>query len=311
MNLNGPSQTAIGVDLGGTKCAAGVVAWPEGRILARRVQPTRPERGGEAVLGDVTELVRSVAEEARQLGAAPACLGIGVAELVNPAGEVLSDATIGWKWLGVGEKLRSATGLLTVVDADVRAAARGEAMLGAGCGFRSFLYVTVGTGISASLVVDHTPYAGARGLTGTFASSAGLIPAHGGGLALGPPLEEFAAGPALAARLAAVRPGFTGDAPEVLALADAGDAQARQIVVSAGQALGAAIAQLVNIVDPEAVIIGGGLGLAGGLYLKSADDAMRKQVWSEWHRELPLLPAQLGLDAGIVGAALGATLLCE
>lgn len=305
----GLTQTSIGVDLGGTKCAAGVVAWPEGRIVARRTQPSRPERGGEAVLADVVELVRSLAEEARQLGTAPACLGIGVAELVSPAGEVLSDATIGWKWFGVGDKLCAATGLMTVVDADVRAAARGEAMLGAGCGFRSFLYVTVGTGISASLVVDHDPYAGARGLTGTFASSGGLIPAHGGGLASGPPLEQFAAGPALASRLRAVRPGFSGGAPEVLALAHSGDAAARQIVVSAGQALGAAIAQLVNIVDPEAVILGGGLGLVEGLYRQSLDEALRKQVWSEWHHELPLLPAELGNDAGLVGAALGATML--
>ncbi len=305
----GHLPTAIGVDLGGTKCAAGVVRWPEGRVLTRRLHSTRPERGGEAVLSDVIEIVRSLAEEARREGAAPACVGIGVPELVNPAGEVLSDATIKWKWLGVAARFRAAIGLPVAIEADVRAAARGEAMLGAGCGFTSFLYVTVGTGISASVVVNHTPYAGARGLTGTFASSGGLIPAHGGGLASGPPLEQFAAGPALAARLAAVRPGFTGGSPEVLALAAGGDAQARQVVVSAGQALGAAIAQLVNIVDPEAVILGGGLGLAGGLYRETLDEAMRKHVWSEWHHELPILPAELGNDAGLIGAALAATML--
>jgi glucokinase len=300
-------HNVIGIDVGGTKCAGGIVSMPKGRMLTRRSQPTRPQRGGEPLLIDVSEMARSLQEKARGLGVDVSALGIGVAELVSPVGEVLSDATIHWKNVGVRERIQQETGLKVFVEADVRAAARGEAHLGAGRKFTSFVYVTVGTGISASIVIKKLPYAGTWGLTGTFASSPGLI-ATDDGIVSGPPLEHFAAGPALAARYAARKPDFSGAAPEVLELADAGDAMAKSIVTSAGQAIGAAVAQLVNTLDPEAVVIGGGLGLVGGLYRAAIEESMRRHVWSDLHRDLPLLSAKLGEDAGWIGAGLGALL---
>ena len=301
------AQFLIGIDVGGTKCAAGLVLFPEGGVLARRLQPTRPERGGAALLADVVGLARSLQQEAAGLEISLAGIGLGVAELVGIDGQVLSGATIHWQGAGVDEALRAATGLPVVVEADVRAAARGEAHLGAGRPFRSFLYITVGTGISGCLVLDHVPYAGARGLTGTFASSRGLIPGDDGRLATGPPLEQFAAGPAVAARFAAARPDFAGTAPDVLSLAAAGDALALAVVTSAGEAVGAAIGQLVNVLDPEAVIIGGGLGLAGGCYRDSLEAAMRSQIWSDMHRHIPVIAAEMGTDAGFIGAAFAAS----
>jgi glucokinase len=299
---------AIGIDVGGTKCAGGIVCMPDGRVLARRLQPTRPERGGEPLLIDVLEMASSLQAEAQRLGVKVASIGVGVAELVSPVGEVLSDAIIRWKNVGVGERIERETGLRVYVDADVRAAARGEAHLGAGRKYVSFLYVTVGTGISASIVIQKLPYAGTWGLTGTFASSPGLIATDGGNVVSGPPLEQFASGPALAVRYAAIVPDFAGSAQEVLTLAESGDAAAKSIATSAGQALGAGVAQLVNTLDPEAVVIGGGLGLAGGLFRMTIEDSMRTHVWSEMHRDVPLLSAKLGKDAGWIGAALGALL---
>ena len=205
------AQFAIGIDVGGTKIAAGLVLFPEGGVLARRLQPTRPERARKALIADVIEMAQSLKREAAELGVEPRAIGLGVAELVSLEGVVLSDATIRWRNFEAGEALHAATGLPVRLDADVRAAARGEAHLGAGRAYKSFLYVTVGTGISASLVIDQIPYAGARGLTGTFASSRGLIPSDCGRLAAGPPLEEFAAGPALAMRFGAARAGLHRD----------------------------------------------------------------------------------------------------
>jgi glucokinase len=298
----------IGIDVGGTKCAGGIVCMPKGRMLTRKSQPTRPQRGGEPLLIDVLEMARSLQEKAQMRGVDISAMGIGVAELVSPVGEVLSDATIHWKNVGVKDRAQRETGLKVVVEADVRAAAVGEAHLGAGRKFNSFLYVTVGTGISASIVIQKLPYAGTWGLTGTFASSPGLIATDDGDVVSGPPLEQFAAGPALAARYAAQRTDFSGAAPAVLELAEAGDVAAKSIVTSAGQALGAGIAQLVNTLDPEAVVIGGGLGLAGGLYRASIEESMRRHVWSDLHRDLPLLSAKLGEDSGWIGAGLGALL---
>jgi len=295
-------QYAIGVDIGGTKCAAGLVRLDDGRVIARREQSTRPERGGMAVLNDVIALVESLQQEAATLAVAPTSVGIGICELVSRDGRVLSEATVRWQDPLIHEKL-AAMSLPVQIDADVRAGARAEALYGAGRDSHSFVYVTVGTGISACLVIGAEPYAGARGLTGTFASSNGLIPGTGGELHRGPPLETFASGPALAARFAEAQPDFRGAATEVLRLAASGDAEARNIVASAGTALGAAIANLVNILDPETVVIGGGLGLAAGLYRESIEVALRGHVWSEFHRDLKIMSAQLGNDAGIVGAA--------
>jgi glucokinase len=295
-------QYAIGVDIGGTKCAAGLVRLDDGRVISRREQATRPERGGLAVLNDVIALVESLQEEAKQLSVRPSSVGIGICELVSRDGRVLSEATVHWQEPLIHEQLTT-IGVPVEIDADVRAGARAEALYGAGRDSHSFVYVTVGTGISGCLVINGKPYAGARGLTGTFASSNGLIPGTDGELHRGPPLESFASGPALAARLAEARSDFQGAATEVLRLAASGDAYARNIVASAGTALGAAIANLVNILDPETVVIGGGLGLAAGLYRESIEVALRGHVWSELHRDLKIMSAQLGNDAGIVGAA--------
>jgi glucokinase len=292
--------------VGGTKTAGGLVALPEGKVLAYRVQPTAPQRGGDAVLRDVIVLAQSMQNEGRELKVSADAIGVGVAELVSRDGRILSDATIRWKGVAVDRLIEAETSLPTTIDADVRAAARAEAQLGAGRSMQSFLYVTIGTGISACLVLHGSPYSGERGLAGFFASSAISFPGDDGALVAGPPLEYFAAGPSLSARLAAQRPEFAGGAPDVLALAEAGDAAALAVVDSAGSAVGAAVAHLVNVVDPQAIVLGGGLGLAGGRYRSRLDEALRRHIYSDCNRDLPLKDAQLGAEAGWIGAALGA-----
>jgi glucokinase len=303
-----PETAAIGVDVGGTKIAAAAVELPEGVIVARRLQRTAPSRGGAAVLDDVVEHIGSLIEEVKSLGGQPASIGIGICELVSPLGEILSEATIHWKGQPIAGRVREKTGLPVCIDADVRVAARAEAHLGAGRGLSSFLYVTVGTGISASFVLNGTPLTGPRGLTGTFASSASLMPTSDGTLISGPPLEQYAAGPAIAARYATLQRDFLGTASDVLDLAEKGNLLARTIVETAGQSLGAAIAQLVNLLDPQGVVLGGGLGLASGLYRESLEQAFKQHVWADQHRGIPIFSAHLGIDAGVIGAALAAAM---
>jgi glucokinase len=299
-----PETCRIGIDVGGTKIAAGLLAAPSGQVLARRLQPTAAARGGEAVLADVIALAQSLQDEAATRQVSPRAIGIGLAELVGPEGEIKSAATIAWKDIDVCDRIERKTSLPIAIEADVRAAARGEAILGIGRGLRSFVYVTVGTGISACLVLSGSPYPGARGLAGSFASSNLLIGAQNGELVAGPPLELFAAGPALASRLATLDTTFNDTAPEVLALAEAGHPAAQAVVDSAALALGAAIAQLVNTLDPEAVVIGGGLGLAGGRYRMKLQESLREHIYSDCHRDIAVLDAKLGPDAGWIGAAL-------
>jgi len=294
---------AIGVDVVVTKIAAGVVTFPEGSVQSRRVIPTSPQRGGEAVLADVERLVFELAGEVRAAHRAVQGIGVGVCEIVNHSGDIVSANCLDWTGAVVRQRLSNIAP--TVIEADVRAAARAEALFGAGRGASVFLYVSIGTGIASCLVIDGQPFAGACGATGTMAS--GPLPGFGetASKVILPALEQIASGPALVSRFRAMR-GSAHCGQDVLAAAAAGDKSAIDIVQSAAEALGGSIGWLVNVLDPQRVVLGGGLGLSVGRYKDALIDSARRHIWWEGHRELPILPAITGSDAGVIGAAAAA-----
>ena len=169
--------------------------------------------------------------------------------------------------------------------------------------FCIFLYVTVGTGISSCLMIDGEPFVGARGATGTMASSPMSWSCENCGHTTQRTLEEIASGPGLIARFNQLRPGAAKSGPDVLTAGANGDADALNVLRTAGEALGSTVGLLVNVLDPEAVIIGGGLGLSAGCYWGSFNASTRRHIWSEIHRSLPILQASTGQAAGIIGAA--------
>lgn len=301
------SKWAIGVDLGGTKCAAGLVSLDDRQLLGERRCDTDSTRGGEAILADVAALIVDLLELARQNHCDVSHVGIGIAELVDPKGAIVSDATFDWcrRVPDAKEHLQRVTGLSVRFEADVRAAARAESVWGHGRGRQNFLFVSIGTGISASLVIDGQPFTGARGLTGTFASAATLAVDAQGLVCSSPALEEFASGPALVrryldhpSRKPIVR------AEELFALADQADGAASEVIISAAQLLGASIGQLVNLLDPELVVLGGGLGVAEGPFRAPLERSVRDHIWSDRHRDLPIVGSALGSKGGLFGAAL-------
>jgi len=294
------SPCAIGLDAGGTKIAAGLVT-PEGKAITRRVILTLPQRGGEAVLADALALAASLRDEAKAAGRSVVAAGIGVCELVDLDGNIASAATIPWRGLPVRKRFSEIAP--AVVDADSRAAAFCEAKFGAGRNHRIFLYLTVGTGIGSSLVLEGVPYAGAHGATGTLASSPLTTHCTECDAVLRPVLEEIASGPALVTRYRKRGSRNAESAEQVLAAAAEGDHHAIQVVETAGEALGATVGLMVNMLDPEAIIVGGGLGLAGGLYWQRFVASTRQHVWSDTHRDLPIITAACGANAGFVGAA--------
>jgi glucokinase len=308
VKITGPAAqgrefSTLGIDVGGTKIAAGLVAFPEGRLQLRRQIPSHPGRGGAAVLRDVSELARQIAAEALSLELRIGAIGVGICELVNIAGEIVSANCLTWRSGEVREALAPIAPV--IIEADVRAAALAEASFGAGKSHRIFIYVTIGTGISSCLVMEGRPYPGARGLPGTVASSPlpQLAEASNSGSAL--TLEQIASGPALVARFNELH-GNAQSGQEVLAAASAGNADALNVVRSAAEAMGATIGWLVNVLDPEAVVIGGGLGLSEGAYWEELEASTRKHIWSEIHRDLPIVRAATGQDAGLIGAAAAA-----
>jgi glucokinase len=297
----GQAPYAIGLDVGGTKIAGGVVALSTGRVLARRAIATRAERVGAAVLEDALALAADLRADAAGLAVDVSGIGIGVPELVDRAGNITSAHAIAWHAAPV--QLRFAQIAPAVVEADVRAHALAEARYGAGRPYRLFAFVTVGTGISCCLVQDGQPYAGARGNALILASSPLTSVCSACGAVLRPVLEEFAAGPALVARYNQGCAGHATRGEDVVAAADAGDLIARQVLQTAGEALGVSVGWLINVLDPEALVVGGGLGLAGGLYWERFVAATRAHIWATASRDLPILMAALGPDAGLIGAA--------
>lgn len=297
-------QYAIGIDIGGTKIAAGLVDTATGHVLVRRSVPTRPERGGEAVLVDAVRVAQELAREADRNEIGVQAIGIGVCELVNPTGTVTSSHTVAWTGLPVHERFAHIAP--TIVEADVRAHAIAESRYGAGQVYDLFVFVTVGTGISSCLVQGGRPLAGARGNALVLASSPVTTVCQRCGAVNHPILEEYASGPALVSRYNQASGAQTTRGEEVLDAAAAGDALAAEVVRSAGAALGVALGWLVNVLDPAALIVGGGLGTTGGAYWDAMVDATRTHIWAAAGRDLPIVRAALGPDAGIIGAAAAA-----
>jgi glucokinase len=303
---------AIGIDLGGTKIAAGLVELSTARIVAKEIIPTRPERGGEAVLRDTLDVARRLHSQAMQKALTVSGIGVGICELVDLDGELRSDYLV--KWCGLRARAALSEIAPTRFESDARAPAMAEARHGAGAPYRNFIYLTIGTGISYCLVLDGKPYAGAHGNAIIAASGLLTSDCERCGASQERSLEDYAAGPALVARYnerrASAPNGATRGAHEVTtgeqvgAAAAAGEALAIDIVRSAGAACGNTAGFLINALDPQALIVAGGLGLAGGLYWDSFLASTRRRIWAEDGRALPILTAQLGADAGVVGAAL-------
>ena len=272
--MNRSTGLAIGVDLGGTKIAAGLVDRDQGSLTGKQTVATPVAEGGQAVLDACVKLANLVAEEA---GHTRLPVGIGICELVDPRGRPTSAVTVDWRALDLAGAF-AALGPATIAS-DVRAGALAEAVFGAGQPFDHFLYLTVGTGISYCLVVDGVPYTGA----------------HGAAIMVGAPeIEREAAGPAIAAAA-----GVT--TREALA-----DPRHAAVVDAAAAKTGEALAFLTHALDPQAIVVGGGLGVQPR-YLDAVVGHLRPRVKTETAKDMPVVPARLGPDAGVVGAALSAT----
>ncbi len=316
-------DAAIGIDVGGTKVALGLLDAADLSLLESVVIPTGRDRGGKAVLADIRASAGELAEHAAALGRRVSGIGLVVPEIVSLAGEIVSSAVIPqWNELPVAEVLSEIAPVL--VEADVRAAAFAETVLGAGQGYDYLVFVTVGTGISYTAVYQGRPIAGSRGgalnigttILARFPAAHGEVggtgEAGGTGDAGGTcepveiELERISSGSALTERYVA-RGGTAQGAADVLAAAQRGDPAAAEVLDEGARTLGIAIALLVNVLDPQAVIVGGGLGSADTSYWPATRDYAR-QYLHDFAAGTALAQGALGADAGVIGA--GLTGLC-
>ncbi len=291
----------LAIDVGGTKTALARVAIPSGSIRERMDLATP---SGEAAGPPFLEAVEAGARKLQADAGLPAvaAVGLGICELVAPGGAIESGHRVRWRGLPVRERLSQLAP--AVIEADVRAAAIAEARLGAGRAFRQFLYLNVGTGISTAWVVDGRAHAGARGHALVLASSRSAARCPACGATHDSVLEDLAGGAGIAERLATLSGRSVAGGRDVIAAASAGDPHALAVVDEAAAALGSALALVLGVLDPQALVIGGGLGSASGPYWDALLAQTRSRIWSPATRRLPIVRGTLGSDAGLLGAAL-------
>ncbi len=304
---------ALGLDVGGTKIAGGVVA-ADGTVVER--MPAFPTPAEDAS-GTVTVLLRII-EELRARHPDVEAIGVGAAGLVEwPRGYIRWAPNNVYRALPLRELLQEATGLPVVVDNDANTAAWAEARLGAGASYMAFL--TIGTGLGGGLILDGRLYRGTTGIGAEVGhivvdpdgpyecgcGNVGCLEAVASGTALGRYGREAAAADpgGMLAGLAGGAADVTGET--VFKAAQAGDEAARALFARLGCWLGIGIASLVNLFDFELIVIGGGVAAAGDLLLVPARASFEQFVFARAHRQLPsIVLACLGSEAGWVGSAI-------
>jgi glucokinase len=299
-----PRET-IGVDLGGTKMAVGVVDSDQ-KI---RYQGREPSTGlsEEKLIEELAEELREAKEARPDVLAA----GLGIPATIDRArGLAIQAVNLTIADVPIRDLMQERIGLPVFVDNDANMAALAEHLYGAGRGAQNVVMLTIGTGIGGGLILDGEVY---RGSTGAAAELGHIVIEEDG-----PPcqgcVEALASGTAIAkaGKQAAQRDPDSAlgkalaEGPiagrTVTELALSGDGPAREVVAQAGRHIGVALSSLANIFDPDVFVIGGGVSVVGDLLLDPAREELRSRALPP-QNESPVKLAELGPDAGMIGAA--------
>lgn len=286
------------MDLGGSTIRAAVVDGTD-TIVARVQRPTPLDSQVDllaALQGAIGEL----------LGPEVAAIGVGVPSRIDRVrGRAVSSTNVPLGDLDLRDVLARRFDRPVQIENDATAAAIGEWQLGAGRGVRNLVMLTLGTGIGGGLILDDRPY---RGTTGAAAEIGHIVVDLDGPRCQGTcegrgHLEGLASGTAADA-LARELLGPAADARTLVAAAEAGNAAAAAALERIGRYLGAGIASLVNLLEPELIVVGGGFAAAGGLLLDPARLVLARDGLTPGRDTVRIVLAELGPDAGLVGAAL-------
>ena len=293
----GADARVIGVDVGGTKTLGAVVS-REGTIEARVERPAEAS-SQEALLASLDGVV----EELRA-GTEAEALGIGIPSRIDQRrGRSIAAVNLPLSEVDLRDRMHEQHGLPVGIDNDANAAAIGEWKAGAARGAENVVMLTLGTGVGGGLIVDGKPF---RGATGSGAELGHIVIDYDG-----PPcpcgghghLESYACGP-VADRIARELFGPESDAEDLVERARAGEGASVEALAEIGRRLGAGIASFVNVFEPELVVVGGGFGEAGELLLAPAREVVAVEGLAPGRDTVRIVEAELGVDAGVIGAAM-------
>lgn len=301
----------VGVDLGGTKIAA-VCTTVDGKVLSSVKIPTLAAEGKEAVIERIILSIKEVISEANVTD----ILGIGIGApgpVDTEKGLIIAPPNLpGWDEVGLRDIIKEYFGVNTYFDNDANVAAIGERWFGAGRGYNDFVYITVSTGIGAGIYLGGKLH---RGHTDSAGEIGHMI------LDIDGPVcncgnrgcfEALASGTALAKRAyEAVQEGKQTSlsklqeisAADVFSAANKGDILARQLIERETTYVGLGIANIITMYNPERVILGGGVSQAGEVFFEPVKEVVKKTVFASRARNTEIVAAELGSNAGALGAA--------
>jgi glucokinase len=310
-----PDDLYGAIDLGGTNVRA-IIATLEGDVRGERMQPSNAHEGLEPTLTSIVDALNRAAHSAKVRVDQLRALGICSAGWVDSEQGIVPAAPQlpGWHDVPLTLILQERTGIRAFLENDANAAALGELVFGCGRGVRHLVYITVSTGIGGGIIADGKLYGGAKGSAGEIGHT--VIDPNGPLCGCGNRgcLESLASGTAIARRgeeiaardesralvqLKAKGERITAEAMAEAALA--GDAACKEVFAEAGRFLGIALANVVNLLSPELIVIGGGVAREPQLFMPQAEDTMRALGLSEPLKHVRVTLAELGDMAGPLG----------
>lgn len=283
----------IGIDLGGTAIKLGLFA-SDGSCDRSLTVPTPQPATPTAVMDEMLEAIATLKSSSTNIKA----IGVGLPGPTDAAGRISKVAInlTDWQNVPLADWLEDKTGLPAVLANDANCAALGETWLGAGRGIKNSIMLTLGTGVGGAIILNGKLFVGPRGAAGEL----GLIVLNPDGPECNSgnrgSLEQYAS-------VRAIRRATGKEPRELIDLAKAGDKNALEFWQNYGRLLGIGLTSSIYILTPELIIIGGGISAAAEFFIPTVEAEIERRVLSSSRINLRILPAKLGNEAGIVGAA--------
>ena len=307
----------IGIDVGGTNVKVALVS-DEGKIIYSNSIPTHAEMGYEYTINSMKDAVRELLKETKLEAREIEGMGFGFPGQIDCQKGIvrLAPNIPGWINVPIAEIMENEFGIPTRVDNDVRTATLGELNYGAGVGCQNLVCITVGTGIGSGLVINGKLVRGASNAAGELGhiklnmqngplcgcGDRGCLEAYASGPAIVAMAEDYIKGGKSTKYRELANPEITSYI--VAVAAKEGDPVARQIFNIMGEYIGMGLTSVVNLLNPEKIIIGGGVAEAGDILLNPIRETIQKRAMTIQKDAVEIVPAKLGNTAGVIGASL-------
>ncbi|HKL12549.1 MAG TPA: ROK family protein [Halanaerobiales bacterium] len=314
----------IGIDIGGTKILS-ALADSEGNIINKAQNPTEADKGEEVIIANIKDSINRVIKNSKITKDKVRRIGVGSPgplDLNN--GIIIENSNLAWTNVPIVQILEDDTGIDVILENDANAAALGENQFGAGKEADDMIYITISTGIGGGIIINRKIFHGGKGNAGEVGHMT-LIPDSDYQCGCGNYgcFEAVASGTAIARRgreaLTADKDGLIYeysegnpdlvDAPLIAAAARKGDQKAIDIYKITGQLLGVGIANVVNLFDPEIIVLGGGVMHAKDLFWDELENSLHERALQPNLKGLQLKEVKLGKDTGVKGAI--AVAMCD